>query len=126
MSVVPKSSSVISSLTAAEMSIAERAAGLSITTLEDPDYPKVDLLAALGWVHAKRSDTALSFKAYKESRTLTEITEQLGMGGDDDEPAGDDDPADGGEDPSDAEGNERPTPAKKSSTSKRSASPRSS
>lgn len=112
MSVVPKSSSVIESLTAAEMSIAERAAGLSITTLEDPDYPKVDLLAALGWVHAKRSDSALSFRDYKESRTLTQITEELGLGG------GDELPGDGDQD---AEGNA----PKSSSKAKRSGSPRS-
>lgn len=72
-----QSSAVIESLTAAEMSIAERAAGLSVATLEDPDYPKVDLLAALGWVHAKRSEPTLSFRDYKESRTLKDITEQL-------------------------------------------------
>lgn len=83
MTTTPKSSPVIESLTAAEMSIAERASNLSIATLEDPEYPKIDLLAALGWVHAKRSEPTLTYLAYKDSRTLKQITEQLEIEEDD-------------------------------------------
>lgn len=74
-----QSSHIIDQLTAAEMSIAERTAGLSVATLEDPNFPKIDLLGALGWVYAKRSDLTLSFKAYMESRTLAQITDELGL-----------------------------------------------
>ena len=78
-------STIISSLTAAEMSIAERTAGLSVATLEDPNYPKVDILGALGWVYAKRANPTLSFKDYMESHTLDQITEELGISGEDEE-----------------------------------------
>ena len=78
-----QSSHVIDSLTAAEMSIAERAAGLAVTTLEDPNFPKVDLLGALAWVHAKRSEPTLTFKAYMESHTLDQISDALGLAEDD-------------------------------------------
>lgn len=117
---IPQQSSVIEGLTAAEMAVAERVSNTSITSLEDPHLPKVELLAALGWVHAKRSDTSLTFKEYKESRTLTQITSELGLGGGDVADAGDGEP--------DAEGNDpEPTPSKpSSSTSKRTASRRSS
>lgn len=116
---IPQQSSVIEGLTAAEMAIAERVSNTSITSLEDPHLPKVELLAALGWVYAKRSDSSMTFKEYKESRTLTQITGELGLGGDD-ESAGDGEP--------DAEGNDDdPTPPKtSSSTRKRSGSQRSS
>jgi len=80
-----QSSHIIDQLTAAEMSIAERTAGLSVATLEDPNFPKVDLLGALGWVYAKRSDLTLSFKAYMETHTLTQITEELGLADVDDD-----------------------------------------
>lgn len=74
-----KTSSVINRLTAAEMSIAERTAGLSLATLEDPNFPKVDLLGALGWVYAKRSEPTLTFKDYMAARTLEQITNELGI-----------------------------------------------
>lgn len=94
MSLTPQTSSVIENLTAAEMSIAERASGLSVATLEDANYPKVDLLAALGWVYAKRQDPTLTFAAYKDSRTLMQITEELGIDvEDDDEDEGKEKPA---------------------------------
>lgn len=69
----------IETMKAAELSIAERTAGLSLATLEDPNYPKADLLIALGWVIAKRENQNLSFKEYGESYTMEEITEQLGL-----------------------------------------------
>lgn len=81
-----QTSNVIESLTAAEMSIAERTAGLSIATLEDPNFPKIDILGALAWVHAKRSEPTLTFKAFMESHTLDQITEVLGLEDDEDDP----------------------------------------
>lgn len=70
----------IQTMKAAELSMAERKAGLSLATLEDPNYPKADLLIALGWVIAKRENPALTFEDYGNSRTLEEITEELGLG----------------------------------------------
>ena len=64
---------------AAELSVAERKAGLSLATLEDPNYPKADLLIALGWVVAKREKPDLSFEEYGNSVTLEEVTESLGI-----------------------------------------------
>lgn len=69
----------IETMKAAELSIAERKAGLSLATLEDPNYPKADLLIALGWVIAKREEPTLSFEKYGETYTMDEITEQLGL-----------------------------------------------
>lgn len=88
-----KSSPVLQKLTAAEMSIAERTSKLSIATLEDPEYPKIDILGALGWVYAKRSNVKLTFQDYMESHTLDQIAEELGLDEDDedDELPGDED-----------------------------------
>lgn len=69
----------IQELKAAELSIAERKAGLSIATLEDPNYPKTDLLIALGWVLAKREEPTLTFEDYGNKYTLEEIVGQLGL-----------------------------------------------
>lgn len=69
----------IQTMKAAELSMAERTAGLSLATLEDPNFPKADLLIALGWVIAKRDNPKLTFKDYGETYTLEEITEQLGI-----------------------------------------------
>ncbi|WP_148222537.1 hypothetical protein [Rhodococcus opacus] len=70
----------IQTMKAAELSMAERKAGLSLATLEDPNYPKADLLIALGWVIAKRDNPTLTFEDYGFSKTLEEITEELGLG----------------------------------------------
>lgn len=78
-------SGVLDQLTAAEMSVAERTAGLSIASLEDANFPKVDLLGALAWVYQKRSNPTLSFKDFMANITLDQITSILGMSGDDDE-----------------------------------------
>lgn len=99
-----KTSPVLQQLTAAEMSIAERKSKLSIATLEDPNYPKIDILGALGWVWAKRSDVKLTFEDYMNSHTLDQITKDLGI--EDDE---DDDGLPGDED-SEA-GKDEPTPS---------------
>lgn len=69
----------IQSMKAAELSKAEKTAGLSLATLEDPNYPKADLLIALGWVIALRTDKALTFEQYGETRTMEEITNELGI-----------------------------------------------
>lgn len=70
------------------MSLAERKSGLSIATLEDPEYPKVELLGAIGWVYAKRSEPTLSFEDFMNSRTLEQITEELGLADDEDDDKG--------------------------------------
>lgn len=70
---------VIQTLTAGEMALAEKTAGLSIATLEDPNFPKVDILAALAWVYSRREDNKVTFDDFKDSKTLTEITEILGL-----------------------------------------------
>lgn len=69
----------IQTMKAAELSKAEKTAGLSLATLEDPNYPKADLLIALGWVIALRDDKTLTFEQYGESRTMEEITNELGI-----------------------------------------------
>lgn len=66
-------------LKAAELSIAERKAGLSIATLEDPNYPKTDLLIALAWVLHKRENPTVTFEAFGMAHTLQEITDMLGL-----------------------------------------------
>ena len=66
-------------LKANEVAIAERKAGLSVTTLEDPNYPVAPLLIALGWVIAKRSDPTLTYEAYGDSKTFTEVLKDLGL-----------------------------------------------
>lgn len=79
-------SPVIEQLTAFEMSMAEKTAGLSIATLEDANFPKVDLLGALAWVWRKREHPTLTFKDFMQNTSLEAITSILGLsGGDDDE-----------------------------------------
>ena len=68
----------INTMSAKEMGLAERTAGLSLSTLEDPNYPKAELLAALGWVIAKRTDKELKYEDYAD-KTLEEITKDLGL-----------------------------------------------
>lgn len=70
---------VIEELKASELALAEKTAGLSVTTLEDSNYPKTALLAALGWVVARRDDKGLTYEQYADSKTLTEIMVDLGM-----------------------------------------------
>ena len=69
----------IQTMKAAELSMAEKKAGLSLATLEDPNYPKADLLIALGWVIAKRENPTLTFEEYGNAKTLEEITQDLGL-----------------------------------------------
>lgn len=69
-------------LTSREVGIAEKKAGISIASLEDPNFPKVDLLIALGWVGAKRSNPTLTFEAYGDSKTLNEVMDDLGFNDD--------------------------------------------
>ena len=73
------SENVINTLKAAELAIAERTAGISIATLDDPNYPKTDLLIALAWVLYKRDNPTVTFKDFGMKFTLSEITEQLGF-----------------------------------------------
>jgi len=72
----------LNDLTAGEMAMAERTAGMSIATLEDPNYPKVGLLGAMAWVLAKRDDVKLKYDDFMNSNTLEQITESLGLNDD--------------------------------------------
>lgn len=76
---------IIQTLTAGEMALAEKTAGLSIATLEDPNFPKVDILAALAWVYSRREDNKVTFNDFKDTKTLNDITEMLGLSDDEDE-----------------------------------------
>lgn len=69
----------IQTMKAAQLSLAEKTAGLSLATLEDPNFPKADLLIALGWVLAREEEKGLTFADYGNRYTLNEITEQLGL-----------------------------------------------
>lgn len=69
----------LQTMKAREMSLAEKTAGLSLATLEDPNYPKADLLIALGWVIALRDNPKLTFEEYGDSKTLEEVTADLGI-----------------------------------------------
>jgi hypothetical protein len=80
-------------LTAAETAMAERKAGQSITTLGNDAFPQVTLIGALGWVLARRRDQRLTFDRYMESRTVTQITRELGLARDDDDDEDDADAA---------------------------------
>lgn len=79
-----QTSNVIQNLYAAEIALAERTAGLSIATLEDPNFPKIALLGALGWVAAKRDEPGLKYDFYMSNRTLEQITAELGIEDDED------------------------------------------
>lgn len=76
---------IIQQLTAGEMAYAEKTAGLSIATLEDPNFPKVDILCALAWVYVRREEPKLTFNEFKDSKTLDEVTNILGLSDEDDE-----------------------------------------
>lgn len=78
-------SNFIETMKAAELSIAERKAGISIATLDDPNYPKTDLLIALAWVLHKRENPTVTFEAFGNEYTLTEITDMLGLSDSDEE-----------------------------------------
>ena len=77
--------SVIDTLTAGEMGIAEQRSGQSITSLEDPSAPKMSLLTALAWVVMKREKSNTTY-AEAEKLTLKEIMDLLGLGETDDDP----------------------------------------
>lgn len=78
------SKSIFDTLKAAELSLAERTAGVSVGSLEDPNLPKVDLYIALAWVVYKRSNPTVTFKDFGNQYTLTEVMEVLGLESDDD------------------------------------------
>lgn len=72
----------VQTLSARAMSEAERAAGIGIATLEDPNaLGKADLLAALAWVLAKRDDAETrTFDEYADQHTMAELVDYLGLG----------------------------------------------
>jgi hypothetical protein len=86
----------LDSLTAAETAMAERQAAQSITTLGNERFPQANLLGALGWVMHRRREPRTKFDDYMSSRTLTEITRELGLSGGDED---DEDEAGKGEPP---------------------------
>lgn len=67
----------LNELTAFEESIAERTAGMSLASLEDPAAPKVGLLGALAWVHHKREEPTLTFDAYMKRVSSNDIAAYL-------------------------------------------------
>jgi hypothetical protein len=84
----------IDSLTAAETAMAERQAAQSITTLGNERFPQANLLGALGYVLHRRKEPRAKFDEYMSSRTLTQITRELGLStADDDDEAGKDAPS---------------------------------
>ncbi len=76
---------VVSQMTAAELAIAERAAGMSIASFDDPNMPTVPLMGALAWVVKKRTEPTLAYQAFMENSSLDDIQTVLGFGGDDEE-----------------------------------------
>jgi len=74
--------SKIDELTAGELATAESKAGLAITSLEDPNLPKLNLLVALAWQVLKREDPKAQYKQAQDM-TLPEITALLGLDEDD-------------------------------------------
>src|SRR5262245_53412478 len=74
----PDTGTGLDSLTAAETAMAERQAAQSITTLGNERFPQAAMLGALGWVLYRRRDPRMKYEAYMSSRTLTEITRELG------------------------------------------------
>lgn len=80
----------ISNMTAAELAIAERAAGMSIATFDDPNMPIVPLMGALAWVVKKRETPTLSYQAFMEASTIDEIQNVLGFDEDDEDAEGND------------------------------------
>jgi hypothetical protein len=76
-------------LTAFEASIAERAAGLSISILSDEDrsQPRVALWGALAWVHRKRDEPTLTYEAYMSSVTPADVMDYLFPDDDEDQAA---------------------------------------
>lgn len=69
----------LDSLTAGETAMAEKTAGQSITTLGNEGYPQANLLGALGWVLYRRTEPRSKFADYMATRTLTDITRELGL-----------------------------------------------
>ena len=80
----------LDALTAGETAMAERTAGQSITTLGNDGYGQASLIGALGWVLYRRSDPKMTFQKYMDSRTLAEITKELGLSEDAEEDPGKD------------------------------------
>ena len=77
--------SKIEELTAKELMDAERKAGQSITSLDDPNAPKIGLMTALVWVIKRKDDK--SFK-YEDALDMpfTSLMETLGLEDDDSDP----------------------------------------
>jgi hypothetical protein len=86
----------LDSLMASETAMAERKAGQSISTLADPNAPKVALMGALGWMLRRRTEPRLTYDAYMSSRTYLQIVEELNMGADDEDDEDDEEGKDDG------------------------------
>jgi len=77
--------SLMDELTAGELATAENRAGVSITSLEDPNAPKLGLLTALAWVALKRENPQAKYKDAEDMK-LPEITALLGLDGEEEDP----------------------------------------
>lgn len=76
--------SMIDTLTAGEMAIAEQKSGMAITSLENPNAPKVALLTALAWVVMKRENPKTKYED-AQGKNLTELMDILGLSDEDEE-----------------------------------------
>lgn len=81
-------------LNALEEAEAEKVSGIPITNLEEEERPKVALLGALAWVHAKRTDPKLKYTDYMTSRRTRDIANYL-FGSDEEDAAAEAEKADG-------------------------------
>lgn len=70
--------SLIDTLTAGEMAVAEQKSGTAITALENPDAPKIALLTALAWVVMKRDNPKTKYEE-AQGKTLSDLMEILGL-----------------------------------------------
>lgn len=67
----------IDELNALEEAEAEEKSGVSITALELPNAPKAKILAALAWVHMKRTDPRLKFTDYATTHGTKDVAAYL-------------------------------------------------
>lgn len=70
----------IQELTIAELNTAEKKSGQSLSEVmgkgEDAPLP-LNLLAALVWVHDKRTDPSLAFNDFMESTTMRQLQDRM-------------------------------------------------
>ncbi|SRR5690625_1507399 len=79
-------------LTGKEMEIAERKAGVAITSLQDPYVPKSGLFGAMAWVLKKRDEPTLKYDDFMETTGFPVWEEILGLDDDENPTEGDSEP----------------------------------